>query len=50
MTASDGTWEVYQKQLGWIESVDHTPRHEHIIIDTSLPLAHNVKMILDRIG
>ena len=49
-TASDGTWEVYQKQLGWIEPVVHTPRHEHIIIDASLPLAHNVKMILDRIG
>jgi len=49
MTASDGTWEVYQKQLGWIEPVDHTPRHEHIIIDTSLPLAYNVELVLDRI-
>jgi predicted kinase len=48
-TASDGRWEVYQKQLVWFESVAHTPTSEHILIDTSLPLAHNIRRIMDRI-
>jgi len=49
-TASDGRWEVYLKQLEWMEPVESAAQHEHIIIDTSLALAQNIRQVLHRIN
>jgi len=49
-TASDGRWEIYQKQLAWFEQVRHTPQNEYLLIDTSLPLGQNIRQVLNRIN
>ena len=49
VSASDGRWEIYQKQAAWFEPVADTSKR-YMLIDTSLPLAQNIRQILDRIG
>lgn len=50
VSASDGRWEIYQKQLDWFEAVKEVPPEQYILIDTSLPLAQNIGQVLNRIG
>lgn len=50
VSASDGRWEIYEKQTGWFEPVDELPEKSHMLIDTSKPLLQNIRQILDRIG
>jgi aminoglycoside phosphotransferase family enzyme/predicted kinase len=49
VSASDGRWEIYQKQLDWFEAVKEVPTEQYILIDTSLPLAQNIGQVLNRI-
>ncbi len=49
VSASDGRWEIYQKQLDWLEAVKEVPPEQYILIDTSLPLAQNIRQVLNRI-
>jgi aminoglycoside phosphotransferase family enzyme/predicted kinase len=46
---SDGRWEIYLKQKGWSEPVTEGETGR-ILVDTSLPLAQNVRQILDCIN
>jgi len=50
VSASDGRWEIYQRQKNWFEAVKDIPVERHTLIDTSLPLAQNIRQVLDRIG
>jgi aminoglycoside phosphotransferase family enzyme/predicted kinase len=50
VSASDGRWEIYQRQSGWFEPVKGDPPESYILIDTSQPLAQNIRQVLDRIG
>jgi len=47
-SVSDGRWEIYRPQKEAFEAVEASPQ-KHAIIDTSRPLAENIKRILDRI-
>jgi predicted kinase len=49
VSASDGRWDIYQKQLEWFESVKEFPAERYMSIDTSLPLAQNIRQVLNRI-
>jgi hypothetical protein len=49
-TFSDGTWEVYISQKATFEPVEEIPPgRNHVIIDTSLPVAENVREIIDHL-
>jgi aminoglycoside phosphotransferase family enzyme/predicted kinase len=50
VSASDGRWETYQKQIGWFEPVTGIAPEAYALIDTSQPLAQNIRQVLDRIG
>ena len=50
VSASDGRWEIYEKQIGWFEPVDELPEKFHILIDTSKPLLQNIRQVLDWMG
>ncbi len=50
VSASDGRWEIYEKQTDWFEPVDEMPDKSHLLIDTSKPLLQNVRQVLDWIG
>jgi len=47
-SVSDGRWEIYRPQKEAFEAVEASPQ-KHAIIDTSKPLAENIKQILDKI-
>jgi uncharacterized protein len=49
VSASDGRWEIYQKQKGWFEPVQEAAPDRYLLIDTSVPVEENIKRILDRI-
>jgi aminoglycoside phosphotransferase family enzyme/adenylate kinase family enzyme len=49
VSASDGSWDIYQKQLEWFEPVKEFPAERYMSIDTSLPLAQNIRQVLNRI-
>ncbi len=49
VSASDGRWEIYQKQRDWFETVKEVQVERYILIDTSLPLAQNIGQVLNRI-
>jgi aminoglycoside phosphotransferase family enzyme/predicted kinase len=48
VSASDGRWEIYQRQSNWFEPVDELSSEHYILIDTSQPLAQNIGRIIDR--
>ena len=48
ISASDGRWEIYQRQTGWFEPVKGFSPEAYILIDTSQPLAQNIRQVLDR--
>jgi len=50
VSASDGRWEIYQRQAGWFETVTNIPPERYMLIDTSHPLAQNIRQVLDRTG
>ena len=50
VSASDGRWEIYQRQTDWFEPVTKIPPERYILIDTSQPLAQNIRLVLDRTG
>jgi hypothetical protein len=50
VSASDGRWEIYQKQREWFEPVAELPEELHLLIDTSRPLLQNIRQVLDWIG
>jgi predicted kinase len=50
VSASDGRWEIFEKQTGWFEPIDELPGNLHVLIDTSKPLLQNIRQVLDRIG
>jgi len=49
-SASDGRWEIYQRQTGWFEPVKEVSTANYILIDTSQPLAQNIRHVLDKAG
>jgi predicted kinase len=50
VSASDGRWGIYQRQTGWFEPVSGLPPELYILIDTSLPLAQNIRHVLNKVG
>ena len=50
VSASDGRWDIYRKQQQWFEPVTHIAPQNYMLIDTSLPLAQNIRQVLDRRG
>jgi hypothetical protein len=50
VSASDGRWEIHEKQTGWFEPVDELPGNIHLLIDTSKPLLQNIRKVLDWTG
>ncbi|MCL2678765.1 MAG: AAA family ATPase [Dehalococcoidia bacterium] len=46
-SASDGRWEIYQRQTGWFEPVPDTSTQHYLLIDTSLPIEQNISGVLD---
>jgi predicted kinase len=46
---SDGRWEIYKPQKEAFEPVREAAPPKHAIIDTSKPLAENIKQILGKI-
>jgi aminoglycoside phosphotransferase family enzyme/predicted kinase len=50
VSASDGRWEIYLKQTGWFEPVTGLPPEHYLLIDTSQPLAQNIRHVLDKAG
>jgi aminoglycoside phosphotransferase family enzyme/predicted kinase len=46
---SDGRWEIYRPQREAFEPVREAAPPKHAIIDTSKPLAENIRQILDKI-
>ena len=50
VSASDGRWEIYLMQTGWFEPVKGVPPEAYILIDTSQPLAQNIRQVLDKVG
>ncbi len=49
-SASDGRWEIYQPQKKAFEPVVEALSQKHVIIDTSKPLAENIRRVLNKIG
>jgi uncharacterized protein len=49
VTASDGRWDIYTRQLGWFEPVNNVPPEHYALIDTSQPVEQNIRQVLDRI-
>jgi len=49
-TISDGRWEIYQPQKRAFEPVVEVPPQKHAIIDTSKPVAENIRQILEGIN
>jgi hypothetical protein len=50
VSASDGCWEIYEKQAGWFEPVTELPENLHLLIDTSKPLLQNIRQVLNWMG
>jgi aminoglycoside phosphotransferase family enzyme/predicted kinase len=48
-TISDGRWEIYQPQKKAFEPVVEATPPKHVIIDTSKPLAENIRRVLNKI-
>jgi aminoglycoside phosphotransferase family enzyme/predicted kinase len=48
-SVSDGRWEIYPPQKKAFEPVLEVPPQKHAIIDTSKPVAKNIRQILDKI-
>jgi len=48
-SVSDGRWEIYQPQKKAFDPVKEALPPKHAIIDTSKPLADNIRKILDKI-
>jgi aminoglycoside phosphotransferase family enzyme/predicted kinase len=48
-SVSDGRWEIYQPQKKSFELVNEATPPKHAIIDTSKPLAENIRQILDKV-
>jgi aminoglycoside phosphotransferase family enzyme/predicted kinase len=49
-STSDGRWEIYPSQKRAFEPVAEAPPQKHAIIDTSKPVAENIRQILDKIN
>jgi uncharacterized protein len=49
VSASDGRWEIYERQLNWFQRVKKAVPEHYALIDTSEPVAQNIRRILDRI-
>ena len=49
VSASDGRWETYERQLNWFQRVKNAAPEHYALIDTSEPVAQNIRRILDRI-
>lgn len=47
VSASDGRWEIYQKQTEWFEEITELTSKSHLLIDTSKPLLQNIGQVLD---
>jgi len=48
-SVSDGRWEIYEPQKKRFEPVVELPPQKHVIIDSSKPMAENIRQILDSI-
>jgi aminoglycoside phosphotransferase family enzyme/predicted kinase len=48
-SVSDGRWEIYRPQKEAFEPVVEATPPKHVIIDTSKPLAENIRQILDKV-
>jgi len=46
---SDGRWEIYRPQKEAFDPVKEASPQKHAIVDTSKPLAENIRQILDKI-
>lgn len=48
-TASDGRWEIFQRQKTYFEAIEEEPGVLHLIINTTIPVPELVEQILSRI-
>jgi len=48
-SVSDGRWEIYRPQKKAFDPVKEASPQKHAIIDTSKPLAENIRQILDKV-
>jgi aminoglycoside phosphotransferase family enzyme/predicted kinase len=48
-SVSDGRWEIYRPQKEAFDPVREAAPSKHAIIDTSKPLAENIRQVLDKI-
>jgi aminoglycoside phosphotransferase family enzyme/predicted kinase len=48
-STSDGRWEIYPSQKRAFEPVAEVSPQKHAIIDTSKPVAENIRQVLDKI-
>jgi aminoglycoside phosphotransferase family enzyme/predicted kinase len=48
-SVSDGRWEIYRPQKEAFAPVKEATPPKHVIVDTSQPLAENIRQILDKI-